>query len=150
METITNTPETPIPVPTTPEAFAPVPAPPETFAPVVTVFDTVRSQIQSIANSAFGKALAAAIIAEMPIGSIIAIIMGSKALRQVEGAYALGAQYGVCVGGKCIAAKVLGKVGKIAGIAMTAFWAVYFLWIILYIIIYIFIIGIAVAGNVYA
>ncbi len=91
-------------------------------------------QVQSLVNSAFGKALASVIMAEIPIASIIAIIMGSKALKLVDSANALAAQYGISAGGKCVAARILGKIGKIVGIVMTAFWPFYIIFMIAYVI----------------
>ena len=82
------------------------------------------------ADEAFGKGLAATIMAWFPITSIIAIAMGGKGLGLLEQAEAIAAQYGVSAGGKAIAAKILSKIGKIGGIAMTIFWGVYFFIII--------------------
>lgn len=87
-------------------------------------------QIDSYVDSAFSKGLAATIMAWFPITSIIAIIMGGKALTAEQTAQTLAASSGTSAGGKCVAAKILGKIGKIGGIAMTVFWAVYILLII--------------------
>ena len=86
-------------------------------------------RIDSYADSAFGKGLGATIMAWFPVASIIAIITGSKALSAVEAAQTLAASCGTSAGGKCVAAKILGKIGKIGGIVMTAFWGFYILLI---------------------
>lgn len=85
--------------------------------------------IAECADSAFGKGLAATIMAWFPIVSIVAIAMGSSGLNLVEQAQVIAAQYGVEAGGKATAAKILSKIGKIGGIVMTIFWAFYFILI---------------------
>lgn len=85
---------------------------------------------EACASDAFGKGLAATIMAWFPVASIIAIAMGGKGLGLLEQAEAIAAQYGVSVGGKAIAAKILSKIGKIGGIAMTIFWGFYIFIII--------------------
>ena len=71
----------------------------------------------------FGKALAATIMAEFPITSIIAIFMGHKAWKNAwsidESAKARGAR----VPGKNIASKVLSAYGKGAGILCTVLYS---------------------------
>ncbi len=89
-----------------------------------------NAYIESVVSSGFGKSLAAAIMAWYPVTSIIAIILGSSGLNCVKQAEQIAAQYGISAGGKNIAAKVLGKVGMIGGIVMTAFWAFYILYFI--------------------
>ncbi len=87
---------------------------------------------EACADEAFGKGLAATIMAWFPITSIIAIAMGGKGLGLLDQAEAIAAQYGVRVGGKAIAAKILSKIGKIGGIVMTIFWSIYiFLFVII-------------------
>ena len=83
-------------------------------------------EVDACVDSAFGKALASAIMCEFPIASIIAIVMGSTSLNLVEQAKFMAAQRGVKPSGKIVAATILGKIGKIAGIVMTVFWAIYF------------------------
>ena len=87
-------------------------------------------EVDACAESAFGKSLAAAIMAWFPVCSIIAIILGSGGLKMVKRANELAAHYGVSAGGKTIAAKVLGIVGKIAGIVMTVIYSIYFVVIV--------------------
>ena len=101
--------------------------------PAPTPYPATDPQVESYVDAAFGKSLAATIMCGFPIASIIAIIFGSAGLNLVEEAKSLAAARGVRPSGKNIAATVLGKIGKIAGIIMTAFWGVY-LFIILMII----------------
>ena len=90
----------------------------------------VMAQIESLVKSAFGKGLASVIMAEFPILSIVSIFMGGTAVRQSEDASAMALRNGVSAGGKCVAAKVLGKIGKILGIVMTCVWAFYIVYFI--------------------
>ena len=78
----------------------------------------------------FGKALAATICASFPVASIVAIVLGNKALCGWKKATALAAEHGFKLTGKNIAVRVLGLIGKIGGIFMTVFWALYLLIII--------------------
>ena len=87
--------------------------------------DMYTREIGECADSAFGKGLAATIMAWFPVTSIIAIILGSGSVNLVEKAQELAARCGISAGGKCVAAKILGKIGKIGGIVMTIFWGVY-------------------------
>ena len=89
-----------------------------------------NADIAACVDSAFGKGLAAAILAEFPIGSIIAIALGSSAAELSEKANMMAASRGTSAGGKNVAARVLGLVGKFAGIGFTIFWAFYFFMII--------------------
>ena len=84
------------------------------------------SQVTESANSAFGKGLAATIMAEFPVTSLIAIFMGAAGLKKVKQTNEMAAYYGIKAPGKNIAAKVLSMIGLITGIAMTAFWSLYF------------------------
>ena len=95
--------------------------------PVQPVGPTVEQVVHDLADKAFGKALAAAIMSAFPITSIIAIVMGSGALKLVNQARDIATPYGIFGGGKYIAARVLALVGKYTGIAMTIFWGLYFL-----------------------
>ena len=83
------------------------------------------------ADSAFGKTLASVIMAWWPVTSVIAIILGALGLKNVNKADEIASNYGVSAGGKRLAAKIMGKIGLIGGIAMTAFWFIYFLIIII-------------------
>ena len=84
-------------------------------------------QVNTLVENAFGKGLAATIMCGFPIASIIAISFGSTAVNMVEQARQMAAQRNVAISGKNIAANILGKIGKIAGIAMTIFWGFYIL-----------------------
>ena len=83
------------------------------------------------ADSAFGKTLASVIMAWWPVTSVIAIILGAIGLKNVNKAEEIAANYGVSAGGKKVAAKIMGKIGLIGGIVMTAFWFVYILAIVI-------------------
>lgn len=83
-------------------------------------------EISNVVNAAFGKGLAATIMAWFPVASIIAIFFGANALKLVNEGNAIAARYGYDTVGKNIAAKVLGNIGKIAGIACTVFYGIYF------------------------
>ena len=87
-------------------------------------------RISELVDSAFGKALAANIMCAFPITSIISIILGAKAGSLVRQANTLAAACGKKAGGKSIAAKIMGGIGKGFGIGMTIFWALYFFIII--------------------
>ncbi len=79
--------------------------------------------LPNLVESAFSTGLAATIMAQFPVASIIAIFKGRQAGKLVTDAENLAAQYGTKAGGKKIAAKVLSKVGFISGIYYTALWA---------------------------
>lgn len=87
--------------------------------------------IDILAGNAFGKGLAAVIMADFPVASIIAIFTGLKGLRYAKNASALAESQGVQVGGKGIAGRILSTIGLIMGCAMTAFWAFYALYMAL-------------------
>ena len=87
--------------------------------------------VESYVDEAFSKSLAATIMCGFPVASIIAISFGSTGLTLVENAKKVAAERGVKPSGKNIAANVLGKIGKIAGIVMTAFWGFYLLLILI-------------------
>lgn len=89
-------------------------------------------QVEACVDSAFSKSLAATIMAWFPFCSIVGIILGCVGSTLVKKANDLAAIYGISAGGKNVAAKVLAMVGKIAGIAMTAFWAFYLLYFVLW------------------
>ena len=98
---------------------APVYAPPAPSAP------TVEQVVHGLADQAFGKALASVIMSAFPVASIIAIVMGSKALELVNQARDIATPYGMFGGGKYMAASIMAMVGKYTGIAMTVFWGLY-------------------------
>ena len=88
-------------------------------------------RISELVDSAFGKALASTIMCAFPITSIISIFLGAKAGKLVKQANALAAACGRKAGGKSIAAKIMGSIGKGFGIGMTIFWGIYTLIIVL-------------------
>lgn len=81
-------------------------------------------------DSAFGKGLAATILASFPFTSLISIFLGAAGQSRVNRAKKLAAQYGVSAGGKNTAANVLSKIGLIYGIVMTAFWLFYIFYVV--------------------
>lgn len=89
-------------------------------------YQTTHPVVEECVGSAFGKALASVIICSLPIGSLIGIFLGNSGLNYAERANVLAAQYGCRAGGKNIAAKILGKIGKITSVVMTIFWGIYF------------------------
>lgn len=86
----------------------------------------VPAQLEKMVGDAFGKCLAACIMAWFPIASIIAIVMGSQGLNLVKDANTLAAGLGISAGGKAVGAKITGMIGKIGGIVMTVFYGLYF------------------------
>lgn len=89
-----------------------------------------KKDADGIIDRAFGKALASAICAGLPIASIVAIVLGCKALKEWKCAKALEAQFGFRLTGKHIPTRVLALVGKFAGIFGVVFWTLYFAIII--------------------
>lgn len=89
-----------------------------------------EADVEQMVNDAFSSGLAATICAWFPVASIIAIGKGSKALKKREEAQKLAETYGLKLPGKNIAAKILGKIGKIGGIVMTVFWPLYIIILI--------------------
>ncbi|MBQ3080905.1 MAG: hypothetical protein IJC49_00450 [Clostridia bacterium] len=87
-------------------------------------------QVVALANSAFSKGLAAAIMCSFPIASIVAIILGFSAKSTSAQASALAAQYNCEFPGKGVAGKILGLIGGIAGIVMTVVWFFYIILIV--------------------
>lgn len=94
--------------------------------------DTLK--VQELVDSAFGKGLAATIMAWFPITSIVAIFLAAASKRASKEAVRLATALGIEVGGKNIAANVLNTIGLISGIIMTCFWGLYFLLIAIMII----------------
>ena len=112
------------------EPVQPVYAQPVYAQPVQPVGPTVEEVVHDLADKAFGKALAAAIMSSFPITSIIAIVMGSGALKLINQARDIATPYGVKGGAKYFVARGLGLYGKFTGILMTVVWALYFLIIV--------------------
>lgn len=126
-----NAPETREPLPTwnSPENFQAQP-----FSPEAAPQAQSSAELEDLVGSAFGKSLASVIIAGFPISSIIAIILSCSGQSKLKAAQELAARMGVSAGGKAVAAKVLGIIGKIAGIVCTAIYGLYFLTILAVII----------------
>ena len=112
------------------EPVQPVYAQPVYTQPVQPVGPTVEEVVHDLANKAFGKALASVIMCAFPIASIIAIVMGSKALNLVNQARDIATPYGIFGGAKYMVSRAMAMVGKFSGIAMTVFWALYILIIV--------------------
>ena len=86
------------------------------------VNEQAETEVKSLVDSAFGKCLAAVIIAWFPIGSIIAIILGAKGLKTVKKAVVLAEANNISAGGKKVASKITGIIGLIGGIVMTVYY----------------------------
>jgi len=89
-----------------------------------------KAEADAKIEATFGKALAATICAAFPIASIVAIVLGKQALDAWVEASDAAKRGGFRLTGKSVAVRVLGLVGKIGGIVMTAFWAIYFIVLI--------------------
>ncbi len=94
--------------------------------------------IQQRIDNVFGKALAATIMSEFPIASIIAIFFGNNALKEVNYLIEICKSMGVRLPGKLVAGRILALVGKISGIVCTCiygslavFYTFYFIFIFL-------------------
>lgn len=99
----------------------------------------VQARLSSLTDSAFGKGLAATIMAEIPIASIISIFMGNASLKLAKQATEYAAEHGTTTGGKNTAAKILGNIGKWLGLASTIAYGLFFVIYALYIIFFLFI-----------
>ena len=93
-----------------------------------------REEANALIEDNFGRALGTAIYATFPVASIIGIINGCRALKAWEKTKEMEKQYGFVLTGKHIPTRILALVGKIAGIAMTAFWGFYLILIVLMIV----------------
>ena len=90
--------------------------------PVPTFQQTDIPQLKALTDEAFSTGLASVIMAGFPVASIIAIFKGRKAQTLAKEAEDMASAYGFSAGGKNVAAKVMGIVGKIDGIVCTAFY----------------------------
>ena len=100
------------------------------FAQTAEPSSDCQREIDSLSGPAFGQALASVIMSWYPVTSIIALILSISALKKVKKANALAERCGISAGGKIIAAKIMGTIGKISGIVMTIFWSLYILLLI--------------------
>ncbi len=100
--------------------------------------DPIKDEIAGLAGSAFGKGLAATIMANFPITCYISIFMGLAGLGKAKKAAALAEENGLRAGGKNTAGKVLSIVGLAYGAYMsltyTAIFVIYFLMFLLMIL----------------
>lgn len=87
------------------------------------------------AKSFLTKAIVACAISAMPIGSIVAIVLGSNNRAQLMEYLSQGGPHTV----KLKVSSALSRAGKYAGIGYTIFWAVYILY-------FIFVIGAIILG----
>lgn len=100
---------------------------------------SAESVVASYAEQAFSKGLAAAIMCQFPIASFVAIGFGHKAVKLADQAKTMAQTYGISAGGKANAAKILGMVGKIAGIVYSVSWGIGILYYVIYFVAYLFI-----------
>ena len=96
-------------------------------APVFTATEepqkkTTNLEVQECAESAFGKGIAAIILAWFPVASIFAIFFGISGQKKAKQAVKLAAQYDVSPGGKVKGAKILSLLGLAFGIITTMEW----------------------------
>lgn len=98
--------------------------------------DKRHPEVDKRVDSIFGKALAATIMSVFPVASIVAIFLGFDAMKSINKTKELADKYGVGIGGKGKAAKVLSMVGTIAGGALTAYYTVCALFVFIYVLFY--------------
>lgn len=96
-------------------------APRTAYEPEVDL-EPVRNEIAGLADSAFGKGLAATIMANFPIACYIAIFMGLAGLKKAKKANALAEENGLSAGGKNKAGKILSIIGLAYGGYMSLTW----------------------------
>jgi hypothetical protein len=96
---------------------------PQYQQPVYQQPNILPPDIKQRIDNVFGKALAAAIMAEFPIASIIAIFFGNNALKEIMELMDICRIMGMRLPGKLVAARILGIVGKISGIVCTCIYA---------------------------
>ena len=94
--------------------------------------NTVDPYVTELTEEAFKKSLTAAIISGFPIGSIIAIIFGSRGLNCFLEARSRAETTGTKTSGKLIAARVLGIYGKISGIVSTVAYGFYGIYLFIF------------------
>ncbi len=89
--------------------------------------------IDVFAGQAFSKGLASVILSQFPIASIIGLVMGSKGLKSANMARDLANAQGVKGGGKYMVGRILSTVGKFTSLFYTVFWALYGVFMVLYV-----------------
>ena len=78
-----------------------------------------QMEVDASLNSAFNKSLASTIMAYFPICGLIAIFVGLAGLKGLKKTEELAMYYGVQVGKKRVATRILGMVGTISGVVST-------------------------------
>ena len=92
------------------------------FTPTEDPRKKTNPEVQECAESAFGKGIAAIILAWFPVASIFAIFFGISGQKMAKKAIRLAAQYDVSPGGKVKGAKILSLLGLAFGIITTMEW----------------------------
>lgn len=103
--------------------------------------DILPPDIQQMVDSVFGKALAATIMSEFPITSIIAFFLGNNAFKTTNEIVEICAALGIRIPGKLKAARILSRIGKFAGLGFSIFWGCYFGFILAYVLFIIVLVG---------
>ena len=103
----------------------------------VKIEDKRHPEVDEKVDSAFFKALASTILAFFPITSVVAIFLGLSVSKKLKEANELAENYGVGLGGKAKAAKILSIIGSIAGGVFTVYYAFYAFIILISIFFYI-------------
>lgn len=87
--------------------------------------DYTQERCDGEVSKAFGNGLASIILCEFPIASIVAIVLGSKAVRSVDNLKNVcGSRSDLSLNKKSIPARILGLIGKIVGIVMTVVYTI--------------------------
>ncbi len=97
--------------------------------------------IQQRINNVFGKALAATIMSQFPVASIIAIFFGNNALKEIVTLMEICKTLNIHLPGKLKAARVLALVGKFVGLGCTILWGVYLAFFAAYFLFAILLVG---------
>ncbi len=87
-------------------------------------------EVNELASSSLTRGIVALILAEIPIVSIVAIILGFSAKGKGQKAQNLAKQLYCKCPAKAIVGRILGIVGGIYGIFMTVFWPIYIIYMI--------------------
>lgn len=98
-------------------------------------------EVKQLANKAWPKCLASAIMCWFPILSYIAMFMGFAGFSKAKKAGKLAEQYGISAGGRNVASKVLGLVGGIAGIVYSFIYTLYIVYFVIWIVLFGIILG---------
>lgn len=105
------------------------------FVPSVDL-SAVQEEIASLANSAFGKGLAAVIMASFPISCYVSIFLGASGMKSAKKASELARKNGLKAGGKNTAGRIMSIIGLAYGaymsLVMTALFVFYFFYFIFF------------------